>query len=203
MDGLWQGAYDSYIEIIGDKTSGFGAIPFVRDKTMFRSSYTILEAQLNISIHAIQAVRNPYDVIATEVIKQTRGNKYLRDLKSKFQQTMSFRKFNVSRKIEEEIQVVFKMYTSGQNVKDIMGKESVLDVHNADLVSDPRGTIFRIFKFLGVETTEHYLDVCAQKVFRSESQSRHLVQWTPKLLQLVETQMRKFEVLNRYNFTSP
>lgn len=77
-----------------------------------------------------------------------------------------------------------------------------MDVHNIDLVSNPRGTISRIFEFLELEPTEHYLDMCEKKVYKSESRSRNLVVWTPEQIKLVETRMRGFEVLNRYNFTS-
>ena len=84
----------------------------------------------------------------------------------------------------------------------MLGKENVLDVHNCDLVDDPRGTMSRIFDFLEVDTTEHYLDVCAEKVFKSESRSRNVVAWTPEQIEMVERRMKEYEMMNRYNFTS-
>ena len=202
VDGLWQGTYNNYIELIGDKTSGFDLIPFIKDKGMFRRNYNILKTQLNIPIYAIQAIRNPYDVIATGAIIKARGNENFRDLKQEVRQNKTGGKLNEPWYIEREIRYVFDMYTSAKKVKDIMGKENVLDVHNSDLVSDPRGTISQIFQFMGVGTTEHYLDLSAQKVFKSGSQSRHLVLWTLEQLELVETRMREFEELNKYSFTS-
>ena len=55
----------------------------------------------------------------------------------------------------------------------LFGEENVLEVHNCDLVDDPRRTMSRIFDFLGVDTREHYLDVCAE-VFKSVSRSRNM-----------------------------
>lgn len=202
VDGLWQGAYDEYIEIIGDKTSGFDVIPFLRSKRKFRKNYEVLKNHLNIPIRAIQAVRNPFDVIATGAIIKALGNEKFRDLKLKVRQNKTGGKLNAPRHVEQEINYVFDMYTSARDIKYIMGWENVLDVHNVDLVDDPRRTISRIFKFLGVETTEQYLDMCANKVFKSESQSRNLVLWTLKQIEQVETRMREFRVLDRYNFTS-
>ena len=60
----------------------------------------------------------------------------------------------------------------------------------------------RIFDFLEVDTTEHYLDVCAKKVFKSESRSRNVVAWTPEQIEIVERRMKGYEMLNRYSFTS-
>ena len=59
-----------------------------------------------------------------------------------------------------------------------------------------------IFDFLEVDTTEHYLDVCAEKVFKSESRSRNTIVWTPEKKEIVERRMKKYEMLNRYSFTS-
>ena len=70
------------------------------------------------------------------------------------------------------------------------------------LVNDPRGSMSRIFDFLEVDTTEHYLDMCAEKVFKSESRSRNVVAWTPEQREMVERRMKGYEMLNRYNFTS-
>ena len=87
-------------------------------------------------------------------------------------------------------------------INDIIGKENVLDIHNCDLVADPRGTLTKIFDFLEVSTTEHYLDVCAEKVFKSVSRSRDLMEWPPELREMVETKMKEYEMLSRYSFTS-
>ena len=79
---------------------------------------------------------------------------------------------------------------------------SFLDVHNIDLVADPRGTMSQIFDFLGVEASEHYLDVCEQKVFKSVSRSRNMVAWTPEQIHRVEERIKKHKIFNRYSFDS-
>ena len=69
-------------------------------------------------------------------------------------------------------------------------------MHNCD---DPRGTISRIFEFLALDTTKHFLDVCSAKIFKSVSRSRDLIAWTPEQIQMVEGRMKEFRVLRRYS----
>ena len=78
---------------------------------------------------------------------------------------------------------------------EIFGRENVLDVHNCDLVADPRGSLSKIFEFLGER-------VCAEKVFKSVARSRNMVVWTPAQIEEVEARMKGYEVLDRYSFVS-
>ena len=59
-----------------------------------------------------------------------------------------------------------------------------------------------IFKFLDVSTTEHYLDTCANKVFKNVSRSRDLLEWSQEDIEMVEMRMKKYDMLRRYTFTS-
>ena len=66
-------------------------------------------------------------------------------------------------------------------------------------MDDPRGTITRIFQFLEVDVSEHYLDLCAAKVFKSISRSRDTIEWTPEAIQMVERRMKEYKM---FSFTS-
>ena len=96
----------------------------------------------------------------------------------------------------------FNFFDGGEELIELFGTENVLEVHNCDLVDDPRETISRIFKFMAVEITKHYLGVCSAKIFKSVSRSRDLIAWTPEQIQMVEERMKGFRVLRRYSFTS-
>ena len=132
-----------------------------------------------------------------------------RKLKSTFQSADSeskggkgVQKMNDKVQLERQINGYFMKLHPVLELISTFGRGNVLDVHNCDLVNDPRGTMRRIFDFLDVDTTEHYLDVCAEKVFKSESRSRNMVVWTPEQIEMVEKRMKGYEMLNRYNFTS-
>ena len=83
-------------------------------------------------------------------------------------------------------------------IKDL--RLNVTEIHNADLVSDPNGTISRLCTTLQIQCTEEYLKLCSDKVYDSPSKTRHLIKWTPGLKQLVELKIQGYEFLHRYSF---
>ena len=86
---------------------------------------------------------------------------------------------------------------------DLIGPDNVLEVHNMDLVNDPRTVMSKICTFLNVRCTPGYLQACASKVFKSVSKTRDLLVWTPQLQQLVEKELiRKYPFFARYSFES-
>ena len=84
-----------------------------------------------------------------------------------------------------------------------VGPENVLEVHNCDMVNDPRNTISNLFDFMDVKlTSEHFLDICSEKIFKSTSRTRDLIEWRPEQVSRIEQEMKKYKMLSRYNFTS-
>ena len=60
--------------------------------------------------------------------------------------------------IQKMTRIVFNQFgKAAELINDVFEKENVLDIHNCDLVADPRGTLQKIFSFLEMDTTEHYL----------------------------------------------
>lgn len=195
VNGLWQGKYDDYIEIIGDKCGGPIITSYFENREKFIRNYKLLEQTLLIPIRFIKPIRNPFDMIATVALAREFG-KY-GELKAK----------NVTKRLENKtilryVDYTLEFFDGGEELSEIFGRENVLDVHNCDLIDDPWGSIARIFKFLEVEASEHYLDVCSEKVFKSVSKSRTLIVWTPEQIEMVEIRMKKYEALSRYSFTS-
>ena len=79
-------------------------------------------------------------------------------------------------------------------IDEVFGPEKVLEIHNNDLVADPRGTMSKIFEFLELETTQQFLDVCEAKVFKSVSRSRDMMAWTPEQIERVESMDEGFRL---------
>ena len=67
IPGSWQGRYDpsSGISVIGDKSGGMTAQVFRKNRKHFISLYQDLQDTVQMPIHVIHVVRNPYDNIAT------------------------------------------------------------------------------------------------------------------------------------------
>lgn len=185
--GLWQGTYDDYIEVIGDKSGAHTIKPYLKDKEMFLKTYEQLKLSLDIPILFLWPIRNPYDQIATYI--------YTSGMKKRLKDTPEL--------LDRATNTVFNAHdTAEELIENVFGEENVLDVHNCDLVANPRGTISKLFEFLGIDIGEHYLDVCAKKIFKSESKSRTLVQWTPEQIEMVSKKIKDHKTLHRYSFTS-
>ena len=205
--GMWQGKFDEYVEIIGDKSAGW-EIPYLLNTTEFKKNFDFLEENLQVPIYAIQPIQNPFDMIAGNlVLKFNWGSvrekfKAYANLKHNSSGTVSKLKNNSTR-MNMEVDKVFSYFIAALDVTEkVIGKDNVLQVHNCDLVQDPKGILSKVFAFLGVDTTEHFLDVCAEKVFDSGSKTRNTVEWTPEQIERIEARMKKYEALRRYSFTS-
>lgn len=195
ISGLWQGKYDNYIEVIGDKCGGPLIASYLEDKEKFIRNYKLLEQTILIPIRFIKPIRNPFDMIATVALVRQFG-KYGK-MKAK----------NVTKRLENEtilryIDYTLEFFDGGEELIQLFGRDNVLDVHNCDLIDDPWGSIARIFQFLEVQASEHYLNVSSASIFKSVSKSRNLMVWTPEQIEMVERRIKKYDALSRYSFTS-
>lgn len=205
VQGLWQGGFDQFIEVIGDKGAGRITTDYLKDKFKIIKNFLSLERSIGIPIRIIHVVRNPFDMIATATVILNADAKILHKLKNSFAnegKKPKMHKYNRPDLLNKWINDTFDKFDAVKEMTSIFGKEKVLEVHNCDLVNDPKGTISRIFRFLEVATTEHYLEVCAQKVFKSVSRSRNTVVWSAEQISMVEQRMKNYAILSRYSFTS-
>jgi len=68
IDNLYQGAYQSYIDVIGDKRGGLTSGMYMKDPDTFESTFRELKSIVNLPMKVIHVIRNPYDNIATSVM---------------------------------------------------------------------------------------------------------------------------------------
>ena len=206
VKNFWQGKFDKYIEVIGDKSGGKTLLMYRKNSEAFKRNFLKLQQELSMPIRVIHAVRNPFDVIAAKAnFVVSNVSEYVK-LKHALQTApLSSRpKLNVwDGKVLHITRCVFReVHAIVEMIEEVFGRENVLEVHNCDLVSNPKGTLSRIFQFIEVDTSEEFLDVCAEKVFKSVSRSRDTIEWSPQLIEMVETNMEQYEMFSRYNFTS-
>ena len=198
VEGLWEGDYLDHIEVIGDKSGGMTTKQYRTSRKKFNENFLKLKRSIGIPIRAIHVIRNPFDMISTNYVF-TKNSSLLKHLKEnpgeKITVDNSRLKWNINSAFHK-----FEAVT--EIINNILKRENVIDIHNCDLVSDPRGTLRKIFNFLEVHTTEYYLDMCAEKVFKSVSQSRDMIEWPSELREMVETRILKYATLRRYHFTS-
>ncbi len=160
--------------------------------------YQALKKLISIPIRFIHPIRNPFDVIATLAIIASQGVKAL----SKMKKGESNRTISQD-VLKKQAEIMFNLsIDSWELIEDVFGEENALDVHNCDLVNDPRGTVSRIFEFLEVDTTDDYLETCEKKIFKSASRSRDTVVWAPETVKMVEGRMKQYKDFDRYSFES-
>ena len=205
VKNLWQGRFDRYIEVIGDKSGDVTTRSYMRNKTEFLRNYQLLKERVRVPTRVIHVLRNPFDMIATSLVLWRNNMETFRHLKLDFNSKSrpGHFKYNNSQLVDRTTEIVFQEFdTAMELIANVFGQENVLDVHNRDLVRDPEGTMSRILKFVGVRVSSQYLRVCAEKVFKSVSRSRNMVVWTPEQRRNVERKMRSYKMLSRYSFTS-
>lgn len=189
IPGGWQGQYNKHIRVIGDKAGGMTAQMYGKNHTMFEHIYRKLQRTLNIPIHVIHTIRNPYDNIATLLLYNTRKK----------------RSVNNSIKIENDLGLeaqIINYFKQVQSVANMIKKIplKVIEVHSEDMISDPKNSMRRICSHLHVECSSVYLQLCANSVYTSASRSRDLVHWTDDSIKLVQDHIQNFNFLKRYDF---
>jgi len=189
VPGWYQGSYDGIIDIIGDKSGGLTAQVFRKSEKTFKSLYQDLRNTVQIPIKAIHVVRNPYDNIATMLL-------YGQHIKRKVNET---NKLDDVDALRTQITSYFNQVRSVvQMIKDI--PLDAIEIHNSDLIANPKKVMRELCSRLSIECSAEYLHMCAETVFVSESLTRHLVTWTPELIEMVADNMEKYKHLQRYSF---
>jgi len=184
----WQGAF-TRLRVIGDKAGGMTAQVYRTNKKNFMSLYQQLQVTVMIPVHAIHVLRNPYDNIATMLL-------YNEHIKKKVNET---HKYMNEEGLKDQILAYFSQVHSVLEMIDKY-KLNVITIHHSDFIANPKSTMRKVCLALFIPCSDLYLHMVSEKTFSSESQSRHLVQWTPELIVLVAENIQKYPLLKRYTF---
>ena len=195
VDGLYQGTYIDYIDVIGDKKAGTTTEMLAKYPDKWSYVYNELNSVTE-NWKVIHVIRNPYDNIATILL-------YLIARKNNFG---DFKQSNQSHKIEydtvkQKIGLYFSHYQAITDARKTYNLD-IIEVHNKDLVSDPRGTLLKLCNDLGVICSDDYLEICSNKVFKTESRTRHMIEWTDEQLQIIQNNIEKYTSLRGYSYDS-
>ena len=232
MNSLWQGKFDKYISIIGDKSGGVTSTTYLTSKTTFSRYFEELRTTVKLPIKAVHVVRNPYDQISTcalyddyvhlpECIKVALKDSTQKVLKRKSVTVAKYKAamtalqakgdnetFAAARYSNEIIlqNCIHKLAAGASAVTKMLGligPSNVIEVHNPDFVSDPKNTVRKLCSSLEVECAPEYLEACANKVFKSVSRTRDMLLWSSKMIAKVEEEViQTYPFFNRYSFES-
>ena len=190
IENSWQGQYDDKILVIGDKAGGMTAKAFRMNRKTFIAQYTALQATVKVPIHAIHVVRNPYDNIATMLLYNNHIPKTDVDVEHPY--------INLE-KLQYQIMAYFSQVRSVVEMIHLLGL-NLLEIHSDDLVHTPTKVVHKLCTTFHLPCTVEYISMCTRKVFKTESKSRFLIQWTPFLISMVGQEMKKYPFFDRYSF---
>lgn len=199
IDGLYQGSYQSYIDVIGDKIGGVTIKTFIADPKLFKRQLNRLYSLTNLHVKVFHVIRNPYDNIAT--IVTYRHVKFRQSEVVKIKNSDG--KLNASSElVDEVIKYYFDLYEASELMREQFHLD-IMDVHGKDLITDPRATIVTMCGFLQVTCSDDYLDIVSRKIFRGESRTRYKLTWTDEQITRIRENIQKFSSLRQYlNFDS-
>ena len=195
VDGLYQGTYSGYINVIGDKKASVTTRLLRRKPDKWRSVFNTLNS-LTDNLKVIHVIRNPYDNIATMILYTFNSKSGVGDAKQ------SNQTYDVdSHTIAEQIKLYFLQYEAVIDARKTY-EFDLIQIHGKDLISDPKGTLLKLCNDLGLACSDNYLEICSNKVFKTESRTRHKIKWTNNQLRMIQNNIERFSSLRDYNFDS-
>ena len=195
VDGLYQGTYADHIDVIGDKKAGSTTKMLVDQPADWSNVLTTLSSFVD-TLKVIHVIRNPYDNIATSIL-------YTSSLRHNFGNTKrSNQTYQIDPDtIKQEIECYFTYHQAIVDAKKTYNLNMVT-IHGKDLISDPRGTLLKLCNHLGVNCSNNYLEICSNKVYKTESRTRRLIKWTDEQLRMIQENIEKYGILKDYSFDS-
>ena len=218
VDSQWQGRYDRFIKVLGDKSGGATTTVYTSSPHQFEQFLSEMKETVGVPIRVLHVVRNPYDMIATDALysegKRRRDKTGVRqavfvsNVKRNLTELRAAGKveaFKAARLnnltlLESRTKSITRLANGNKNIIHLIGEENVLELHNVDLVNDPISTLRKICVFLDIDCSDSYLKTCADKVFKTISNTRELVVWPDSTKRKVEALIKQHTFFQRYSY---
>jgi hypothetical protein len=168
----WQGRFDN-LRMIGDKMGGYTALRLHHHPTLL----DLVRTKFSVEIKFVHVMRNPYDVIST----------------------MSLRD---SRPLHRSIDEFFSLCDAVAHVKRKVAAADIYDLRHEDFISRPRTVLKRLCDFFNLSHDDAYLTASANIVFKSPHRSRYDVHWNRRLISIVQRKLERFAFLADYIYDS-
>ncbi|XP_058945299.2 uncharacterized protein [Pocillopora verrucosa] len=175
LSDTWQGITNGKIKVIGDTSSG----STTRQLTRNQGNFTVLEDIQNvigIPLKFLHTITNPYEVIALNVMRQSRSAVEINDAKD-----------------------VFALVETNAQIRKLYG-DAVLDISTDDYINNPRETMIQICRFLQVTCYNSYLDKVEKELNKESTRARDQVIWTDEEKEWVAAEINKYSFLKSFEF---
>jgi len=200
IDGLYQGTYQSHIDVIGDKSGGTTVKMFLTNPQLFESCLNKLRSLDNLHIKVLHVIRNPFDNIATIAIY--RHFKYGRTKVAMLKNSSNKTIRASAELINKVIEYYFTLYKASEVMRQQFNLD-MMDVHSKELIDSPKAIINEMCAFLQISCSDNYINAVSRKIFHEESKTRHKLKWTNDQILKVKENILEFDSLKQYlNFNS-
>ena len=197
IPNLYQGTYESYIDVIGDKKGLETAALLANNSTFWKQTFDRLETVTGLPVKLFHVIRNPYDNIATLVFYNAiKSHNTTTDDVVELKQNGYNYSFD-SYLIDEQIAKYFKLYQASEDAKVRFGIDTI-QIHGKDLIANPRRVIEEMCDFLQVTCSDHFISVCSSKMFANESKTRYQIHWNDYHIKEIQKGIAQFDSLRRY-----
>jgi len=200
VDGLYQGRYVDHIDVIGDKQGGTTTKMLLRSPDKWSYAFNIIKSLAG-NLKVIHVIRNPYDNIATSIMYAFTGKHKFGEVKRN-NDTDQINSRVTPKLIEVKIKAYFSFLRAIVDAEKRYNLD-VIEIHGKDLISDPRGTLLKMCNDLGVTCSDNYLEMCGNKIYKTESRTRYMIKWADEHIQKVEQNIKNYTSLKGYTFYSP
>ncbi|XP_068691859.1 uncharacterized protein [Montipora foliosa] len=187
VPGQWQGTYRDSIMVMGDKKGGKTTRQLFHKEN--QEALKQIQQVLKIPLKFVHVIRNPYDNIATMLLRAV----------NKRNEADTGEKINQSRRLDEQINKYFTLVKLNNKLKTRFG-DSVHHLHSSQLIMEPRKTLLGVCEFLQLRCDQQYLADCSSIVFKEGTKTRQYVVWTDQQKKLVREKLQSFPSLKDYNF---
>ena len=196
FDGLYQGAYKDHLDVIGAQRGGGLTRLNLNDPETCEVALAGLRRLTGLPLYLIRVIRNPFDIVSTQVLYKGREAEEVKALKTELR--TSGKQYQDSELVNLKAKDYFDMLQSTEEVLRLADKG--MDVHCRDLITNPKVVIQKMCDFFEVECPQEYVEKSAAMVFPEESKTSELVEWPTKARDYVMKQLSgdRFPYLKRY-----
>ena len=144
---------------------------------------------MKLPLIVIHVVRNPYDMIATELLRTTTK-----------QFDMRAEDLTVAKPDDKVVKRYADIFMQASGVIRVMELTKVVEIHSEDFTADPRNIVRGICTTFSLPCPEEYIEACYEKAYRNSSKSRYNMEWSPNMLRYVANNMKNYSFFSKYTF---
>ena len=175
----WQGRVRQ-LSVIGDCS------PRDNMEVLAEQKYQMLKVfrkNIKVPLKFIFFVRNPYDIVSSQVIRSYSREEKKEIMKSCFNRFIKYCKL-------------------GKKLIDKSSPDQVFLWRLEDHIADPQQKLSELCSFLNIESTQAYLDDCAKIFYKKPSRSRYFIDWHDDYKAQVAAAIEQYDFFSGYSWDS-